>query len=475
MANKHFQSLVEKGHALGEVTAVERFMVRARGLEPVNVHALVMFEDGSKGMVQRVHEEEVVLLHMGTQPLATGMGVVLQHPDLVAKVGKDFIGRVISVTGEPLDGKGPIAPDAVWPIFNEAPPLIEREMLDEQLETGVTIIDALFPIVYGQRIAILGDSKAGKSTLMTQLAINQRGTEHVVVYALIAKRRSDVDALLSKLQEQDAMSNVIVVVSSMFDSLVTTYLAPYVACALAEYLWQACQMDAIVVYDDLTSHAQAHREISLLSGVSPGRDSYPGDMFYSHSSLLERAGRLRSTKKTLTALPVVLAAGGDVTAFLPTNIMSITDGQLILDVNLFREGLRPAINAGLSVSRVGGRGHNERQKTIVSRVMKALAQYRQAAEFAHFGSELALEARKDLQKGKQIYELLSQAPGEHYSLMAQQLLLETILGLDPDAVVDIKLMKQLANEYAAKLTKPEDFAKAQTELASKGMIELRGK
>lgn len=462
--NQHFDKLVAAGQPIGEVIAVEKFLVRVRGLQPCRVHALVMFEDGSKGFVQQVLPQYVVIMHLGSQSAHTGMTVVVQYQELVCKVGKDFIGRVVSVNGDPLDGKGPIAANAIWPVFNTAPPLYTRRLLEDQLESGVTAIDSLFPIVRGQRMALLGDSKSGKSTLVAQLTSNQKNTDQVVVYCMIAKRRSDVDSLLSRLQANGGMEKAIVIVSTMFESLITSYIAPYVACSMAEYLWQKCDQDTIIIYDDLTSHAQVYREVALLSGVSPGRDSYPGDMFYAHSSLLERAGRLASTGKSLTSIPIVNAANGDITAYLPTNIMSITDGQWILDMGLFRDGTRPALSMGLSVTRAGGVGHNKRQKQLAAQTLKVLADYRQAEEFSHFGSELAAPAKLAMATGERIFDILTQSPADSFSLMAQQLMLDIVLNLAVGEDLNVNVLKLKANEFAAKVTTDASFGAARDQL-----------
>jgi F-type H+-transporting ATPase subunit alpha len=471
--NRHFDALVKKGAPVGEVIGVDRFLVRVKGMQPVNVHALVMFEDGSKGFTHHIMEDHIIVLHLGNIPVTVGMMAAVQHNDLVSKVGKDFIGRVVSVNGDPLDGKGPISAESVWPIFNPAPMLYERELLDKQLQSGVTVIDELFPIVRGQRMALIGDSKSGKSALATQFALSQRDTDVVVIYVLIAKRRSDIDTLLTRLEKADAMKTAIVVVSTMFESLVSSYLAPYVACAMGEYLWQKLGQDTVVIYDDLTSHAQIYREISLLAQTSPGRESFPGDMFYAHSSLLERAGKLDRNHSAQTVIPIVLANGGDITAYMPTNIMSITDGQWILDMNIFRDTMRPAVNTGLSVTRVGGVGQDDRQHKLASATVQALNAYAQAEQYAHFGSELAITAQQDIKRGKNIYEVFNQTPDDTYSITEQCLMLDIIHGIKEDQTLDVKAMKLNVHELSKKVKAAKDFDKVRDELLKKSLVNLK--
>lgn len=448
VATSEFDNLVASGMPVGEVIAVNSFMVKIKGLHPVNIGSLVVFETGSRGFVQRVLADHVEVLYMGTDPPMVGAVVTIKSNQLITNVGTGFIGRVIGPDGRPLDGKGPITADAGWKIFNAAPKIHEREQLNELIETGVTVIDSLFPIVRGQRLAVIGDGKSGKSSLVTQIGINQKDTGAITIYVLIAKRKSEIDALIAKLESSGAMESSIVVVSTIFDPLVSTYLAPYLGCAIGEYLWQVGERDVVIIYDDLTSHAQIYREISLVSRVNPGRDTYPGDIFYIHSSLLERAGKLHRSHKSMTAIPVVLAAGGDITAYLPTNIISITDGQWILDNEIFHSGVRPAISSGLSVTRVGGRGHSDAQKYISSQTLKAIAAYKRALEFSHFGSEMAANTARELRIGQQINEIITQLPGEHYSLPAQRMMLDIVLAQADGEQVSVTEMKRHVNGIA---------------------------
>lgn len=455
--DKFFDELVAKGNPVGEIIGIDSFLVKVRGLQPTNVHALIRFEDGSKGYVHHVYEDYVMIMKLGTTVLHVGMVCVIQHDELLTKVGKNYVGRVINVFGEPIDGKGPIEPDTTWEIFHNAPMLYERKLLDTQLETGITVLDINFSLVRGQRMAVLGDGKVGKTAMTTQIAINQKNTDITVIYVLIAKRQRDVAQLVERLEKNGALQKAIIIVTNMFESLVLTYLAPYIGAAHGEYFWQQLAMDTLIIYDDLTSHAQAYREISLIAGVSPGRDSYPGDMFYTHSSLVERAGRLDSNGASQTILPLIYAPAGDITAYLPTNVMSMTDGQWILDMNIFKQTMRPAVSTGLSVTRVGGVGQNKRQKGLAAALNKTLSGYRQAEEYAHFGTELSAEAQTDYDKGKMLFKLMNQDIGENYSLVDQQFLLDIVLNSQRYEIVDIPKMKLKVKEYSAKLQEDKDL------------------
>ena len=464
--NQTFQRLVEADNLTGEVVATNSFIIEVKGLEGVRLGAQVLFEDGQRGVVREAYGDRVILFNINSERIQPGTLAVVENDTLSVPVGKKLIGRVISPMGEPLDGKGAIHTTATSGIFNAAPGIMARSVLNEQLASGVTAVDMFFPVVLGQRIAILGDSKAGKSTFLSQLSASQEGTDRVVIYVLIGKRKVDVERLLAGLRDSGAMEHTIVVQADIFESLTQSYLAPYAACAMAEYLWYAGQ-DVIVIYDDLSSHAESYRQLSLLQEVDPGRDSYPGDMFYAHSSLLERAGKLKTNGKTLTALPVVITPNDDVTAYLSTSIMSITDGQIIFDLGLFRSGIRPAVNAGLSVSRVGGQAQTHRQKGLSSTLFQKLAKYHQAEEFSHFGSSLSKEASIDLTLGKQIYDALQQPPQDLYSLVEQQLMLETILMGGGEAEIDVAGLKEAVRKEAHGVKDEKDFDRVETALFKK--------
>lgn len=464
--NQLFQKLVEADRLTGEVVAVNSFIVEVKGLEGVRLGAQILFEDGQRGLVREAYGDKVILFNIDSEKIALGTLAVVENDLLLVPVGKNLIGRVVTPMGVPLDGKGAIRTTEKSGIFNPAPGIMDRKMLNEQLASGVSAVDSFFPIVLGQRIAILGDSKSGKSTFLSQLSANQEGTDRVVVYVLIGKRKVDIEQLLAGLHESGAIEHTIVVLADIFDSLTQSYLAPYAACAMAEHLWNNNQ-DVVILYDDLTSHAEAYRQLSLLQEVDPGRDSYPGDMFYAHSSLLERAGKLLSNGKTLTSLPVVLTPNDEITGYLSTNIMSITDGQIIFDLKVFRQGNRPAVNAGLSVSRVGGQAQTVRQKRLSSTLFKTLAKYHQAEEFSHFSSQLAKETQIDLSLGKLIYQALQQPPSELHSLVEQQLMLETIMLSGGEMNIDIEALKTSVREIGKKVKDEKDYDKYEADLLKK--------
>ncbi len=468
--NPRFAKLVAASRPTGEVRGVDRFLVTVQGLGEVAVNALVYFENGHQGLVREVREDSVMILNMTEEDIPIGTLAVVDADELVIGVGEGLIGRVVTVLGQPLDGKGPLAIKQYDQVFKVAPGIIERQPLSDPLTTGVAIADQLFPLVKGQRIAVLGDNKVGKTAFTTQMTLAQKGTGRIVIHVLIAKRKADVDRLVNKLNETGAMEYCIVVVASVFDPLTQSYLAPYIGVTIAEHLWTNGR-DCVIVYDDLSNHAKVYRELSLLLKVSPGRASYPGDMFYAHSSLLERAGRLISNGASLSSIPVVLTPNNDITAPLPTSIMSITDGQLIFDSEAFRQGIRPAVSVGLSVSRVGGVGQDKRQKKLTASLFKKLALYRQAAEFSHFGSELAIDSKNDLELGKKIYEALKQPPDTIYDANEQDLILATVMKTEGKIAINIDSLKRKAKEMAPTMTADSDWDAAVAKLLAEVTVQ----
>lgn len=470
--NQLFTKLVSDGRPTGEVIGVNRMLTRVKGLQGASINSLVLFENGDRGIVRSVDDQVVTVLSLSPREVPIGKLAVLEDETYRTPVGEGMIGRVVNVLGEPLDGKGPINASDRGTVFHAAPGIIARKALDKQLVTGVAVTDALFPFVLGQRMAILGDSKSGKSAFLRQITIhNASTTKTIIIHVLVAKRQVDIDSLVAELTETGAMKQTIIVVSSSFDSLTLSYLAPYVGCAIGEFLWQNGH-DTIMIYDDLTNHAKVYRELSLLAETSPGRDSYPGDMFYAHSSLLERAGRLASNGATQAALPVILTPNDDITAYLPTSVMSITDGQVIFDLQSFRKGIRPAVNVGLSVSRVGGQVLSHRWKDLASALLKKLADYRQAAEFAQFGSELTEESRADLALGKLIYEAFKQTPQEIYSTNEQFLILSSVMATAGKTQLNIPMLKQQAKQLAATAAEEEQLVALIPQLVTATTIQV---
>lgn len=468
--NSAFEQLVAVGNPTGEVVGVERFLVKIKGLDGAPVGALIMFQTGQRGLIREIREDHVQVLNLDTEATSIGTLAVIEELVLTTPVGDALIGRVVNPLGRSLDGKGELALTETRDVFSQAPGILERSLLKDQLYSGVTMVDMLFPVVLGQRIAVMGDTKSGKTSFLMQLGVNQANTERIMVYVLVGKRRVDVDQTIEILNRTGAMANSIVVVANIFDSLAQSYIAPYVGCSIAEHLWYGGR-DVVVIYDDLSSHAKIHREVSLLAQVSPGRDSYPGDMFYSHSSLLERAGKLASNGKTLTALPVVITPGDDITAYLPTSIMSITDGQIIFDLATFRQNIRPAVNTGLSVSRVGGRAQTASQKLLSGVLMQRLAAYRQAQEFAHFGSDMSDESRQTLELGRQLHEVLRQAPNDLCSIAEQELMLRTVVIGEGRRSLNVSRLKQQARELAPTVQSEADMDRISKELLEKSVVE----
>lgn len=446
-STREFTTLSAAGQPTGEVIGVRRFAVTVRGLVGAAVGGQVIFESGESGLVREVNDDTALILTIDSEGIDIGTLVAAKSAELTVPVSAKLLGRIVNPLMQPLDGKAAIVSKQSRPVFGAAPTFSERSILNEQLETGVAIVDTLFPIVLGQRIAIMGDAKSGKTTFITQLTINQARAGRVVVLVLIAKRRTDIDQLVTRLEAAGVRDKVALVIADVFDSVMLQYLAPYAGCALAEELWQGGQ-DTVIIYDDFSSHAKVWREISLVLGANPGRESFPGDMFFTHSSLLERAGKLSSNGKSLTALPLAVTPNDDITGYLSTSLISMTDGQIVFDVATMYQGTRPAVNVGLSVSRVGGRAQGQAHKELASRVSQVLARARQAGQFAHFGTELSNDMRTDLAVSGLLYTLFNQTPDELYTLREQQIMLQSAFSLANQPDFSISWLKSVVKDIA---------------------------
>ena len=405
---------------------------------------IVAFENGVKGMVQDVRQNEIGIILFGRDTgIKEGTKVVRTKKKAGIPVGDAFVGRVINALGEPIDGNGDVKEDDYRPIEQEAPGIIDRQSVDTPMETGILSIDSMFPIGRGQRELIIGDRQTGKTSIATDTIINQRGKDVICIYVAIGQKASTVAKIVNTLKKHDAMEYSIVVSSTASDPASLQYIAPYAGTAMAEYFMHKGK-DVLIVYDDLSKHAVAYRAISLLLERSPGREAYPGDVFYLHSRLLERSSHLSDKLGggSITALPIIETQAGDVSAYIPTNVISITDGQIFLESNLFNAGMRPAVNVGLSVSRVGGAAQTKAMKKASGSIRIDLAQYREMEVFTQFASDLDDATKAQLQHGKALMELLKQ-PLSHPLSMHEQVL---TLCMATDGVFD-KIPTRQVKQY----------------------------
>ena len=385
-------------------------IVEVEGMDRAVYGEIVTFENGAKGMVESVDPEQLgIMLFDGAETVGVGTMVTRSGKRAGIPVGDAFLGRVISPLGEPIDGKGPIEAVGYNPIEKQAPGILERQSVDTPLHTGILAIDSMFPIGRGQRELIIGDRQTGKTSIATDAILNQKNTGVLCIYVAIGQKASSIARVAGDLQKHGAMSYTTIVAATASDSAPLQYIAPYAGTALAEYFMSQGK-SVLIVYDDLSKHAVAYRAISLLLRRSPGREAYPGDVFYLHSRLLERSCRMRDDLGggSITALPIVETQAGDVSAYIPTNVISITDGQIFLESALFNAGNRPAVNVGLSVSRVGGAAQTKAMKKANANLRIELAQYKDMESFAQFSSDLDAETRRQLDHGKALMEMLKQ-------------------------------------------------------------------
>ena len=435
---------------VGTVIWVGDGIVTIYGIDNAMYGEIVVFENGIKGMVQDIRRTEIGCILFGKDTgIKEGTKVTRTGKRAGVPVGEEFLGRIINALGAPIDGKGAIKEADYMPVEQEAPSIADRQSVNEPLQTGILSIDSMFPIGKGQRELIIGDRQTGKTSIALDTIINQRGKDVVCIYVAIGQKASTVAKIVSTLEKNDAMDYTIIVASTASDPAPLQYIAPYAGPSMAEYFMHKGK-DVLIVYDDLSKHAVAYRTLSLLLGRSPGREAYPGDVFYLHSRLLERSSKLKDSLGggSITALPIIETQAGDVSAYIPTNVISITDGQIFLESDLFFSGMRPAVNVGLSVSRVGGAAQTKAMKKATGTVRIDLAQFREMEVFTQFSSDLDENTKEQLTYGKGLMELLKQ-PLCHPLSMAEQVITLVAATNKLFLNVDIKKVKQTQMDMLA--------------------------
>lgn len=406
---KNYESKLETSET-GTIILVGDGIARASGLDKCMANELVEFENGEFGMAQNLEEDSVSIVILGSDAGLHEGSIVKRTGRVVSvPVGEEMIGRVVNALGQPVDGKGAIHTEKTRPIESPAPGIIERKGVSVPLQTGIKAIDSMIPIGRGQRELIIGDRQTGKTTIATDTIINQKGKDVICIYVAIGQKNSTVAQLVEQLTQAGAMDYTIIVSATASELAPMQYIAPYTGCAMGEY-FMAQGKDVLVVYDDLSKHAVAYRALSLLIRRPPGREAYPGDVFYLHSRLLERAARIAPEYGggSLTALPIIETQAGDVSAYIPTNVISITDGQIFLESELFHSGVMPAVNPGISVSRVGGSAQIKAMKKVAGSLKLIYSQYRELQSFAQFGSDLDADTKARLAQGERVVEVLKQ-------------------------------------------------------------------
>jgi len=438
--------MMSKDSEVGTVVSVGDGIAEVYGIDHAMYGEIVTFENGLKGMVQDIRRNEIGCILFGSDTkISEGTKVTRTGKRAGVPVGDAYIGRVVNALGEPIDGKGGIEADDYRPIEQEAPGIVDRKSVSVPMETGILSIDAMFPIGRGQRELIIGDRQTGKTSIALDTILNQKGKDVICVYVAVGQKASTVAKVVNTLKTNGAFDYTIVVSSTASDCAPLQYIAPYAGTAMAEYFMYKGK-DVLIVYDDLSKHAVAYRALSLLLGRSPGREAYPGDVFYLHSRLLERSSRLSDENGggSITALPIIETQAGDVSAYIPTNVISITDGQIFLESGLFASGMRPAVNVGLSVSRVGGAAQTKAMKKASGSIRIDLAQYREMEVFTQFSSDLDAATKEQLEYGSGLMELLKQPLYHPMSLHEKVITLcaathKVFLGIDKKEIRQFRL------------------------------------